>query len=133
MNPIKFCLPILVVFSLACNDEKARGLPINAPPVSPNQPPEEELTPTSNDVTYSSGWTEAVIVANSAKTTVDIGAHFSTTRNACGREAYGPIDLVIWNKFALNTNLAALKIQSGGTPYCTAPPVELNRTMDGTV
>lgn len=108
-----------------CNSESSQS-------VNPNQEQDGGLSPTSPELVYSSGWTEMVIRANSAKTTVDPGAHFATNRNACGKDAYGAIDLEDWNALAKYTNLA-IEGESRPEDHCVDPPAEANKYMDGTV
>lgn len=85
------------------------------------------------------GWTQLIMFANSAKTTIDTMAHFNTNRNACGKDAYGvirPSDL--WNKLIKYTNLA-IKNPPRTEEYCTSTHQELDsngyykKYMDGSV
>jgi len=102
--------------------------PVN-PPIDQSGPqatPEEELHPLSKKVIYAYGWESATIRANSARTKVTIAAHFETDRNACGKDAYGPLDLQTWNDFAQSMNQAIVSLftqpQTAPTEYCTPSP-----------
>ena len=96
-------------------------------------PPHREitLTPVSKNIIYAIGWSDLLINANYAKTTVTVAAHFSTTRNACGKEAYGPIEMDAWNDLATHMN-AAIKAGPSRNEYCVAAPLD-GKYMDGTV
>ncbi len=87
-----------------------------------------ELSPISPHVTYADGWEEVIINANQAKTKIGVGAHFGTNRNACGRDAYGSIQLEDWNMFAKYMN-AAMKGQFSSEETCLDSPD--TRFMDG--
>jgi len=113
--------------------EEVAPEPQQTPSGSENLPPTDELNPRSAQVVYPSGWGEIVINANYAKTTVTVGAHFATTRNACGRDAYGGIDLATWNALAQNANLALQSEPNTSEEYCVDPPADALRWMDGTV
>jgi hypothetical protein len=111
---------------------------INFQPVPlENFPSEEELMPYSSQVVYAKNWSEIIIHANFAKTTITIGAHFSTTRNACGRDAYGAIPLQAWNKLAQSINQAVSTPL--GEEYCMPEAQELDsqgyykKHVDGSV
>jgi hypothetical protein len=101
--------------------------------ISTAQPSEPlpEITPQVPPLTYAQGWDEMIILANSAKTRVSPAAHFATTRNACGREAYGAIDSQTWNPLATGSNAAvvASHLQEG---LCFAIP-DVPRPLDGSV
>ncbi|MCM2322760.1 MAG: hypothetical protein NDJ90_05825 [Oligoflexia bacterium] len=78
---------------------------------------------------FAEGWSDLIINANFAKTRVDHIAHFTTSRNACGRDAYGALDLPLWNKLAAAMN-AALQAPALAEPRCQT--VENPGKMDGT-
>ncbi|MFZ9595592.1 MAG: hypothetical protein ACO3A2_05885 [Bdellovibrionia bacterium] len=112
---------------LTIRDPKIEDSPQTAQPSEPLP----AVTPSSPPLTYASGWDEMVILANSAKTRVSPAAHFATSRNACGREAYGAIALNTWNPLALGANAAATAshLQEG---LCFPVP-ETPRYLDGSV
>ncbi len=122
-----------LILTGCATDENKNHAPGELPAQStPPAPPVDELTPISPNVVYSTGWGEMTVNANYAKTTITLGAHFATNRNACGKDAYGSIDLELWNALAKNTNLAI----QGGTRTemnCVDPPTETYKFMDGTV
>jgi len=90
------------------------------------------LDPVSPNITYADQWLEITMMANSAKTTISTVAHFSTTRNKCGKDAYGAInDLAFWNEFTKNMNIA-VKAPPIADEYCVDSPSQWPR-MDGTV
>lgn len=89
------------------------------------------LPATSPNVTYATGWSTVTINANYAKTTVNSTAHFSTTRNACGKDAYNVIALDEWNNFSKNVNLA-IQQPSLQEEYCVPAPTDTYKYMDGT-
>lgn len=74
-------------------------------PPSKNGDATKEL-PGQGDTIYAIGWNDIVIQANWAKTTVDGLGHYVTTRNACGRDASGAMDLSAWSKFVIPINNA---------------------------
>lgn len=149
---MKYHLPILFFgFLLFTNcGTKVSSDPPSAPPVSAPVPishddsPQPSPTPTpgiqetglpavSPDVVYAKDWSELVIQANFAKTTLTPGAHFLTTRNACGREVYGTVDLETWNGVAKYSNLA-IQDPPSQTDYCVKAPMDSNeKYMDGIV
>ena len=102
-------------------------------PASP--PAEEDLPAESPNVVYPKDWSQVIINANFAKTIVTTVAHFSTDRNACGKEAYGPIDLEAWNGFTKNLNEAIpqLATQSSASPYCVPAPSDDLKFMNDKV
>ncbi len=117
---IRYTLFILIAFIfIGCG--KRASFEVQSP--LPPPPPEDtvNLTPLSPSITYASGWSMMTITANYAKTVVDVGAHFNTSRNACGKDAYGAIGLEAWNKISLNTN-TAIKDGLTLTDYCVPLP-----------
>src|SRR6185295_17729057 len=56
------------------------------------------------EMVFSDGWSKVDIFANYAHTTIDSGAHFNTDRNQCGFDAYGALDINIWNGLAKDLN-----------------------------
>jgi hypothetical protein len=100
-------------------------------PAAPNQPAREDhsnLPPPPPEAVLATGWVEIVINANSARTTVTNVAHFSTTRNACGKDAYGVINLDVWNSLTKSLNDVskvdpnAPSALASGTNYCVPIP-----------
>jgi len=118
---------LILVFILGCAKSDSTPTDAVAPaaprPATAHNPTEDgsDLTPLSPNVIYAIEWNEVDITANSAITQVGIGAHFSTSRNACGREAYGPLKLEVWNNFATQLN-AALKAGPRIVDFCVAIP-----------
>lgn len=97
----------------------------STPPTQPNTPD----VPSVKAI----GWDSMVIHANWAKTDVTTGAHFATSRNACGKPAYGAIDGALWNTLATQMN-AALKLATLETETCVDTVYTTdNKSMDGTV
>jgi len=130
----RIILIFLLPFIFACNQKANPPPPIETPATETETPPpveeEEELTPISSQVSYAVGWTEMIITANYAKTTVTTGAHFGTSRNACGKDAYGAIQLEVWNSLADNVNLA-IEQEPSREEHCVSIPEDnlyLNRT-----
>ena len=82
---------------------------------------ETELLPNSPAVVYASEWSEISFISNFAKTSVGVGAHFTTSRNACGKDAYGAISLQAWNALATQANYLALN-PPNGPDYCVPIP-----------
>jgi hypothetical protein len=113
---------IAMLFAVGCGSQPSQPAqptpdandpaPVNDQRNGPPAPPE---------ATVAKGWSELIINANSAKTTVSPFGHFATTRNACGKDAFGVVVLADWNSLAKNLNLAV-----EGTPapqeYCVAIP-----------
>jgi hypothetical protein len=61
--------------------------------------------PQLDNFVYAVNWDNVIIDNwNYAKTTVDTAAHFTTDRNACGKDAYGAVDNVTWNTLARDVN-----------------------------
>lgn len=81
---------------------------------------------------YPKGWKGITIVANYAKTTVDFLGHFTTTRNACGLEEYGSLEITFWNEFATKMN-QLVTAEWGTLAQCYEPPHTTRASMDGTV
>lgn len=97
-----FIISSLAALLNAC----ANPSPLGLSDPEPTTAPDEELTPYSNEVTYARKWSEIILHANFAKTIITLGAHLSTSRNACGRDAYGAIPLEEWNTLAQAANSA---------------------------
>jgi hypothetical protein len=119
---------ILILLLMACgpgNSRRSNGQ---------NLPPDfEELSPTSSRVVYPDGWEEITINANWAKTLVNTTAHFTTSRNACGKDAYGAFDLETWNNLSKDLN-AMLKMPRLQEDFCVDPPETPDyKFMDGSV
>jgi hypothetical protein len=87
-------------------------------------------TPAASTLVYADGWSDLTIIANQAKTEVSPGGHFSTSRNACGKEAYGAIDLAEWNAIAQGAN-AAVAAHPLAEETCFPLPDSVTK-MDGT-
>jgi hypothetical protein len=78
------------------------------------------------------GWQTIDMIADQAETKLDSLGHFDTSRNACGHEAYGILDLTLWNNIASESNQAlATPPLSDDHLNCFDSP-DGNR-MDGTV
>ncbi len=97
--------------------------------------PDENATPDS----LAEGWSQLIMIANYAKTTLDSMAHFNTSRNACGKDAYGAIQSSeLWNQMVEYIN-AAIQAQPRSEAYCTPNSQELDangyykKSMDGNV
>jgi hypothetical protein len=85
----------------------------------------------ASSLQYAEGWSEIVIIANYARTTVTPAAHFATSRNGCGKEEYGAIGLEDWNALAKTINSAVLAdLLTEET--CFPMPDDIAK-MDGTV
>jgi hypothetical protein len=98
----------------------AREENVPAPSTSPSP---------SSTAIYAEGWNTVVIVANYAKTKVDRIGHWMTSRNACGKEADGALDLAFWNQLAHAIN-KGIALEPMSAPRCT--PLPANTKMDGT-
>ena len=138
LNKLNIIKNILLVFTVILNtgcmadDPSLQNAAANTPPI-PRATPTAEPDP----IIMPEGWTEVTITANSARTRISTGAHFTTTRNACGHEAYGGIEFEEWNKFAKSLN-AAVQKESYRNEYCVAlpdptPEGMMPPYMDGTV
>jgi hypothetical protein len=96
-----------------------------------SQPDQNVQTP-GQTAGNAQGWQTIDMIANQAETKLDTLGHFDTSRNACGQEAYGTVDLALWNQMVQLTNSA---LSSPATPEdkmnCFDAP-NGNR-MDGTV
>jgi cell division septation protein DedD len=78
------------------------------------------------------GWQTIDMIADQAETKLDSLGHFDTSRNACGHEAYGILDLTLWNNIASESNqVLAAPALSEDHMNCFDSP-DGNR-MDGTV
>ncbi len=131
----KLLLILIFLTLIGCNGGSERTVNPSVPdPVPPHDTGEDntDLNPTSPQVTYASKWTSVTLLANSAKTIIDSLGHFSTNRNACGKDAYGSIALEVWNPLAKNLNLAIEK-DPPYNDYCIPIPETNNKYMDGTV
>ena len=133
MNQLIIIVAIMATLAqIGC--AKRTNQPFVAPDPTKNIPPpqadnNEGLAPNSPNITYASGWSEIDITANMAKTKVTVGAHFGTSRNACGKDAYGAIELATWNSLAKNANLA-IQNEPRALDYCVPIPddnIYLNR------
>ncbi len=127
----QFCV-VSICFLSACIREYPQNMNYAGEDLPENTP--IDLTPYSPAVVYADGWRDAVIMANFAKTTVDVGAHFATSRNACGKDAFGAIDLATWNQFSKSLN-SALKMpaRTEDQYYCVSPPMDTSKWLDGTL
>jgi hypothetical protein len=52
------------------------------------------------------GWQSIDMIADEAETKLDSLGHFDTSRNACGEEAFGTLDLTLWNNIVTESNQA---------------------------
>jgi hypothetical protein len=132
---------ILLLFSTGCGTQSKAPMNIQSKgnnstnqhsEVPPADPDSEGLPQTSDAVVDPSGWSEVIIDANSARTKLDFLGHFKTSRNACGKEAYGVMELEDWNALATQSNLA---IQSGlsQSESCIDVQDYTSKFMDGLV
>jgi len=91
----------MAAFNLSCdssgNNSAAAG---NGDAASP--------PPQLADFTYAVNWEGVVMQANYAKTKIDTAAHFTTDRNACGKDAYGSLDTTTWNTISKDINAIIL-------------------------
>jgi hypothetical protein len=121
-------------WALGCSaqpDPSHSSSPNSATPGLPND--SNDLNPFSPNNVYPKGWNKVIITANSAKTTVSSAAHFTTTRNACGRDAYGAIDSESWNNLSKSLNVAVTTtLLPEETQPCVDTP-DYYPYMDGTV
>ncbi len=102
-------------------------------------PPPSVSEPTDPPDTAAEGWSQVILLANYAKTTLGTMAHFNTSRNACGKDAYGAIQSSeFWNEMVQNINdsiISPLRTEA----LCFPNPQELDangyykKSMDGTV
>ncbi|MCM2276648.1 MAG: hypothetical protein NDJ89_01060 [Oligoflexia bacterium] len=132
MSCLRILIPtaaILSILASGCGDP--RGPEQGTPPATGGDPATSPPSgsPDVNGALYAVGWDTVIINANYAKTTVDHVAHFLTTRNACGRDAYGAIELGVWNQFTESLNAAMLEAPLE-EPRCRT--VETYSKMDGT-
>jgi len=134
-NNNKIMKTILLIFILTlssgCFSQYDRKLnqDTNIQPQPAEVPAQPEPTPTP--IALPVGWTELSWIANSAKTRISTGGHFTTSRNACGKEAYGGVELEAWNKMTTALNLAVQK-EPLREDYCVSIP-ETPPYMDGAV
>lgn len=122
----------VIIMAAGCN-KAVTSTPGPAPMPSSTSPPADTNPATQpTQVLYASGWQEITILANWAMTKVDAAAHFSTSRNGCGKEEYGAIDLALWNKIADGANnLSKTEPLPQSDEYCI--PIFDGNKMDGTV
>src|SRR4051812_8057937 len=104
MRVLALLFIIIAVGVLGCGQDNSD--PVAAPPPKNSTADIPGIDPESQIVTSAKGWSNIVITANMAKTDVGAGAHFATTRNACGKDAYGALSLESWNNLAKNANLS---------------------------
>jgi hypothetical protein len=130
-----FLILSLVLTSGCFSDDRQQSEAANipAPPADAPSHPDPEPVP----IAIAKGWTDVTIIANSAKTRIGTGAHFTTSRNACGHEAYGGIKLEDWNKMTNSLNIAIQK-EPLHEDYCVSipdptPEGRMPPYMDGTV
>lgn len=102
-----------------------------APDPSPYRNSAQEAAPPAPDptISYAEGWNSLLITANFAKTSADTAGHYSTSRNACGKDADGAMDIAAWNRFAKAMN-AALAARALTEPRCSA--LQAVSKFDGT-
>lgn len=122
------CLLSCVLQISSCNES-------NGPPASGIQnPTQPEAAPSSRveQIVWPKDWNELALEANFAQTSFDSTGHFATSRNACGFEAYGKVELEFWNQLADALNATVLTAQVAETEeYCVAWPDSPG--MDGSV
>lgn len=119
-------LATLTVMTLsACSDA----------PYGPNASQQPDPSAGANapkDATLANGWTEIRMIANFADTRLNITGHFNTTRNACGKEEDGALDISVWNTLAADLNTAiGLTPLTDDNEYCVDAPT--SKGMDGSV
>lgn len=84
--------------------------------------------PNESAMATATGWSELKLQANFAKTTLDAMGHFETTRNACGKDAFGVLELEPWNRLVGTLNQVATETLLT-EPRCA--PTENYSKMDG--
>jgi hypothetical protein len=92
---------------------------------------QDDAHPPGPAAIYAQGWLTIDMTANSAETKLDSLGHFDTSRNACGREAYGNLDVDLWNQISDQTNKAFLSPSVSAENNCFPRPD--GNKMDGTV
>lgn len=107
----------------------APGIAATPTPVPSSNPTEPEPTPSPSNTptpfptsSLAEGWKTLTVQAWSAKTILDAFAHFSTTRNACGRDADGVLSLEDWNSISVHLNQAVQKELTQEASYCVPTP-----------
>lgn len=75
------------------------------------------------------GWSQLLIQANWAKIRVDSFAHWTTSRNACGKDADGALNLPLWNRLVSALNHASVTAPLS-EPRCHSH--DSQSKMDGT-
>ncbi len=102
-------------------------------------PPAQEPVQHEIPEPIAEGWTQLTLIANYAKTTLDTVAHFNTSRNACGKDAYGAVQSVeLWSQMVQAINIA-IQTPPRAEEDCTPVNPELDsngyykKSMDGTV
>lgn len=96
--------------------------------VNASDQPVPAASPSAPVANYAVGWNQVLIMANYAKTTVDRIGHWATTRNACGKDADGAIELQFWNQLADSVN-KAIAAEPLAEARCT--PLPADTKMDG--
>ncbi|OFZ53793.1 MAG: hypothetical protein A2428_02655 [Bdellovibrionales bacterium RIFOXYC1_FULL_54_43] len=130
-TPLSLLLPILISFAIlpAC-DSAPLETGSEAPTATDLDTGEE---PATVPMAFANGWTEITMIANYAKTVMDSVGHFTTSRNACGKEDAGAIDLGLWNSLAAASNQAVVvELLPSSGEYCLPHPEGLVKRMDGT-
>ena len=117
MNPKMILLFALILLN-GCAPSR-RFANEELPPTSDGE--DTGLSPQSAAVIYASDWSEISFISNYAKTSISVGAHFTTSRNACGKDAYGAIALQDWNTIALQSNYLVQNPPTG-PDYCVPIP-----------
>jgi hypothetical protein len=121
---------VLALYSTLLLGTFACGGGADSSPQDPNQ--DDTAHPPGPAAIYAQGWLTIETVANSADTKLDSLGHFDTSRNACGREAYGNIDVDLWNQISDQTNKAFLSPSVADDTTNCFPRPDGNK-MDGTV
>lgn len=127
----RFALTALIVslisIHVGCGDsgsssENDSGSPRAGDGANPNGDAARE------ELVYAKDWQDIYMSANSAKTTIDTSGHFVTTRNACGLDGWGSLEVKDWNEFANIVNAAVAA--PVGSQQCFAA-TEAWPSMDG--
>lgn len=131
-----FAIPIFTGLFLSACLQNGAGDPSDRVPAEPEHP-STEVHEVPDPIAQ--GWLQVVMIANSAKTTLDTMAHFNTNRNACGKDAYGAIQSNdLWHQLVEWVN-ESVKRAPRSEERCTPLSQELDangyykKSMDGTV
>jgi cell division septation protein DedD len=86
----------------------------------------------SQTASNAQGWQMIDMIADQAETKLDSLGHFDTSRNACGHEAYGILDLSLWNNIVDESN-QAMSSAPLSTDHLNCFDIPEGNRMDGTV